>query len=82
MERTRVFEKSYSSRCKRLPKTVNHYMWQDNATYKNSNFVSLPVYSMLKDGSGCEAAKTSYGTTGNVTGLPLPSSSVKLFPES
>jgi len=40
--------------------TVNHYLWQDNATYKTNNFISLPVSSMITNGS-CELAKTSFG---------------------
>ena len=41
--------------------TVNHYLWQDNATYKSNNFLGLQVSSVLKDGAGCEMAKTSSG---------------------
>ena len=41
--------------------TVNHYLWQDNATYKNNNFLGLLTSSTVMDGSGCEVAKTSYG---------------------
>jgi YD repeat-containing protein len=50
--------------------TFKHYLWQDNSTYLNSNFVSLQVYSMVKDGSGCEVAKNSHGydeTYNNIT---------------
>lgn len=41
--------------------TVSHYLWQDNATYKSSNLISLPLYTILKDGVGCEVAKASNG---------------------
>jgi RHS repeat-associated protein len=41
--------------------TVNHFLWQDNGTYKSNNFVALPVYSMLKTAGGCEMSKTSFG---------------------
>jgi RHS repeat-associated protein len=41
--------------------TFNHYLWQDNSTYKDNNFISLPVYSMLKTAAGCEVSKSSFG---------------------
>jgi RHS repeat-associated protein len=41
--------------------TINHFLWQDNSTYLNSNFISLPVYSKLQTPSGCEVSKTSFG---------------------
>jgi hypothetical protein len=40
--------------------TVNHYLWQDNATYKSNNFISLPASSTLKDGSGTQVSQTTY----------------------
>jgi RHS repeat-associated protein len=40
--------------------TVNHFLWQDNATYKADNFVSLPVSSTLKNGAGTQVAQTTY----------------------
>jgi RHS repeat-associated protein len=41
--------------------TVNHYLWQDNAAYLTNNLVGLAVSTTLKDGSGNQAAKTTYG---------------------
>jgi RHS repeat-associated protein len=41
--------------------TFNHFLWQDNSTYKDNNFISLPVYSLLKTAAGCEVSKTSFG---------------------
>src|SRR5882724_7250342 len=40
--------------------TLSHYLWQDNATYKSNNFISLPVSSTLKDGAGNQVAQTTY----------------------
>jgi RHS repeat-associated protein len=54
--------------------TVNHYLWQDNTTYKSNNFVGLMAYTMLKDGSGCEVAKTSYGYDETYNGITLQQS--------
>jgi RHS repeat-associated protein len=54
--------------------TVNHYLWQDNATYKSRNFISLPVSAILKDGAGCEVAKTSHGYDETYNSITLQSS--------
>jgi RHS repeat-associated protein len=56
--------------------TVNHYLWQDNATYLTSNLVSLPVSSILKDSTGCEVAKTSNGYDETFNNITLQSSGV------
>ncbi|HEY5027837.1 MAG TPA: hypothetical protein VIK39_05465, partial [Candidatus Angelobacter sp.] len=40
--------------------TVHHYLWQDNATYKTNNFISLPASSTAKDGAGSQIAQTTY----------------------
>lgn len=59
--------------------TVNHYLWQDNATYKNNNFISLLASSTVRDGAGNQVAKASYGydestvaASGITTGLVSP----------
>ncbi|MBZ5524872.1 MAG: hypothetical protein LAP21_21785 [Acidobacteriia bacterium] len=39
--------------------TLNHYLWQDNATYKSNNFVSLAVSSTTKDGAGNQVAQST-----------------------
>jgi len=31
--------------------TLNRYLWQDNATYKSDNFIHLPLWSTLYNGS-------------------------------
>jgi RHS repeat-associated protein len=41
--------------------TINHYLWQDNATYKAANFVGLPVSTTLKDSSGVQVAQKVFG---------------------
>jgi RHS repeat-associated protein len=54
--------------------TFNHYLWQDNSTYKTSNFISLPVYSMARNAAGCELSKTSFGhdeTNNDSNGNPV-----------
>src|SRR4029077_12515331 len=55
--------------------TVNHFLWQDNATYKSKNFLNLPVSSTLKDGTGNQVAQTTYtydqGTLAS-SGIGLP----------
>jgi RHS repeat-associated protein len=55
--------------------TMNHYRWQDNATYKSDNFVSAPASVTLKDGAGNQVAQTTYtydeGTPGT-SGIGLP----------
>jgi RHS repeat-associated protein len=56
--------------------TVNHYLWQDNATYTANNFISLVVSSTLKDGAGCEVAKTSQGYDEAYNGISLQPSFV------
>src|SRR5262249_35092331 len=40
--------------------TVNHYLWQDSATYKNSNFLGLKTSVTLKNGAGTQVAQTTY----------------------
>jgi hypothetical protein len=54
--------------------TLNHYLWQDNATYKTNNFLGLQVSSILKDGAGCEMAKTSNGYDETYNSITLQSS--------
>ncbi len=54
--------------------TVNHYLWQDNATYKADNFLGLITSTTVKDGTGQQVAQTTsaydqYGSTGK----PAPS---------
>jgi RHS repeat-associated protein len=56
--------------------TVNHYKWQDDANYKNSNFLGLQVSSILKDGAGCEMAKTSNGYDETFNSITLQPSGV------
>jgi hypothetical protein len=58
--------------------TVNHYMWQDNAAFKTSNLIALPVSSTLKDGSGCELSKTAYGYDETYNGTTLQPSLVTM----
>lgn len=49
--------------------TLHHYLWQDNATYKSNNFVSLPVsVTLCTQPSNCvdgtqanRVAQTTYG---------------------
>jgi RHS repeat-associated protein len=41
--------------------TVNHYLWQDNPTYQNGNFLLLLSSSTVKDGGGNQVAQTTYG---------------------
>jgi RHS repeat-associated protein len=41
--------------------TLNHYLWQDNSTYQNSNFLSLLASTTVKDGGGNQVAQTTYG---------------------
>jgi RHS repeat-associated protein len=55
--------------------TVNHYLWQDNASYKSNNFISLPVSSMVTNGS-CELAKTSSGYDETFNSITLQPSGV------
>ncbi len=62
--------------------TLHHYLWQDNATYLNDNFLSLPASATVKDGSGNQVAQTTYSydqygqgqpaTSGITTGLASP----------
>jgi RHS repeat-associated protein len=55
--------------------TVNHYLWQDNATYKADNFVSLPVSITFKDGAGTQVAQKTNGYdqgTLATSGIGLP----------
>jgi len=40
--------------------TLNHYLWQDNATYKNANFIGLPVSTTIKNGSGTQIAQSTF----------------------
>jgi RHS repeat-associated protein len=56
--------------------TVNHFKWQDDANYKNSNFLGLQVSSILKDGGGCEMAKTSNGYDETYLSITLQPASV------
>jgi len=56
--------------------TFNHFLWQDNATYLNSNFISLPVYSMLKTASGCEVSKSTFAYDETYNGVALQPSGV------
>ena len=56
--------------------TVNHFKWQDDANYKNSNFLGLQVSSILKDGGGCEMAKTSNGYDETYLSITLQPSGV------
>jgi RHS repeat-associated protein len=56
--------------------TINHYLWQDNATYKSNNFVSLLVSSIIKTGAGCEVAKTSHAYDETYNGIALQSSGI------
>jgi RHS repeat-associated protein len=41
--------------------TINHYLWQDNATYKAGNFVALPVSTTLKNSAGTQVAQKLFG---------------------
>jgi RHS repeat-associated protein len=59
--------------------TLNHYLWQDNTTYKSNNFVTLPVSTTLKDGAGNQMAQTTMAydqtavtSSGVTTGLVAP----------
>jgi RHS repeat-associated protein len=56
--------------------TVHHYLWQDDARYKANNLIALPVSSTLKDGSGCEMSKTSYGYDETYNGITIQPSLV------
>jgi hypothetical protein len=56
--------------------TVNHYLWEDNATYKSNNFLGLEVSSILKDGAGCEMAKTSSGFDEAYNSITLQASGI------
>lgn len=56
--------------------TVNHYLWQDNSAYKSNNFIGLQVSSMLKDGAGCEMAKTSNGYDETYNSITLQASGI------
>ena len=56
--------------------TVNHYLWQDNATYKSNNFLGLQVSSILKDGAGCEMAKASNGFDETYNSITLQASGI------
>jgi hypothetical protein len=38
--------------------TLNHYLWQDNAAYQNSNILSLLSSTTVKDGGGNQVAQT------------------------
>lgn len=58
--------------------TFNHYKWQDDATYKNSNFLSLPVYSLVKNPASCELAKTSSAYDETYLGIAVQSSGVSM----
>src|SRR5579871_1142472 len=58
--------------------TVNHYVWQDNAAFKTSNLIALPVSSTLKDGSGCELSKTAHGYDETYNGITLQPSLVTM----
>jgi hypothetical protein len=40
--------------------TVNHYLWQDNATYQNNNFLGLKTSTTLKNGAGTQLAQMTY----------------------
>jgi len=40
--------------------TLNHYVWQDNAIYKNNNLLSLVASATIKDGSGNQLSHTDY----------------------
>jgi RHS repeat-associated protein len=58
---------------------LNHYLWQDNATYKSNNFLGLPVSTTLKDGAGTQMAQTTMAydqtavtSSGIATGLVAP----------
>jgi RHS repeat-associated protein len=31
--------------------TLNHYLWQDNTTYKSNNFIKLPLWSTVYNGA-------------------------------
>ncbi len=53
--------------------TVNHYLWQDSATYKSNNFLKLMVSSTVKDGSGNQVAQTTYGHDEYGVGQPANS---------
>jgi RHS repeat-associated protein len=39
--------------------TLNHYLWQDNATYKSNNFLGLRTSSTIKDGVGNQVAQST-----------------------
>jgi RHS repeat-associated protein len=59
--------------------TVNHYLWQDSATYKSNNFLGLQTSTTIKDGAGNQVAQTTYGydqtavtSSGITTGLAAP----------
>src|SRR5260370_3549744 len=57
-----------------LRSTLDHYLWQDNASYKNNNFVALPVSGTTKDASGNQIAQTTYGIDQyGGSGKPTPS---------
>lgn len=58
--------------------TVNHYLWQDNSTYKTNNFLSLPVSSIVKTGAGCEVAKTSHGYDETYNGVTTQNALVSM----
>jgi RHS repeat-associated protein len=40
--------------------TLNHYLWQDSATYQSNNFLALLASTTIKDGAGSQAAQTTY----------------------
>lgn len=59
-----------------LRSTLTHYLWQDNSTYLTNGFTALPAYTMVKDGSGCEVAKTSHGYDESYGGATLQTSGI------
>lgn len=58
--------------------TLTHYLWQDNTNYLNADFIGNPVYTLMKDSSGCELSKTSYGYDETFNGIALQSSGVTM----
>jgi RHS repeat-associated protein len=43
-----------------LRKTVNHFMWQSSSSYENLGLLSIPDSVNVYDGSGNQAAETTY----------------------
>lgn len=58
--------------------TVNHYMWQDSNTYKTNNLISQRAFTLVKNASLCELAKTSYGYDETYLGNALQSSGISM----